>query len=101
MTTHGIQIPLPPDVEPTADERALADMVCRAIFELRSSEGEPCWERTARLMREAGWEVSWRLTWVAEGRREGHIEEGAGATLNEAFGRLQEMALFDEVEGCP
>jgi hypothetical protein len=38
---------------------------------------------------------------VAEGRREGHIEEGVGATLDEAFARLQEQALQDEVEGCP
>jgi hypothetical protein len=39
--------------------------------------------------------------WVAAGRRAGHIEEGAGATLDEAFGRLQELTLLDEVEGCP
>jgi hypothetical protein len=101
VTTRAMEVPLPPDVEPTADERALVDMVCRAIFELRPTEGEPCWARTARLMRAAGWDVRWRLAWVAEGRRKGHIEEGLGETLDEAFGRLQELALLDEVEGCP
>jgi hypothetical protein len=100
-TMHAIEIPLPPDIEPTADERALVDVLCRTVFELRPAEGEPCWVRTARLLRTNGWDVHWRLTWVAEGRREGHIEEGAGATLNEAFGRLQELTLLDEVEGCP
>jgi hypothetical protein len=101
MTTHAIEVPLPPDVDPTEDVRALVDVICRAIFELRPTEGEACWARTARLMREAGWAVHWRLRWVAEGRREGHIEEGVGATLDEAFARLQEQALQDEVEGCP
>jgi hypothetical protein len=41
------------------------------------------------------------LLGLGEGRRGGHIEEGAGATLAEAFRRLQELTLLDEVEGCP
>lgn len=101
VTTQTIEVPLPPDVEPTPDERALVDMLCRTVFELRPMEGEPCWVRTARLLRTAGWDVHWRLAWVAEGRRAGHIEEGVGASLDDAFRRLHELTLQDEVEGCP
>lgn len=101
ISTHAIEVPLPEGIEPTASEQALVDVLCRAVFALRPTEGETCWARTARALRDRGWDVTWRLMWVAAGRRAGHIEEGAGATLDEAFGRLQELTLLDEVEGCP
>jgi hypothetical protein len=101
ITMHAIEVPLPPGVEPTPSERALVDVLCRAVFALRPSDEEACWARTAEALRARGWDVHWRLAWVAEGRRAGHIEEGSGATLDEAFGRLQELTLLDEVDGCP
>jgi hypothetical protein len=100
-TTHAIEVPLPPNVDPTDHERALAEVVCSAVLALRQTGVEPCWTRVAGALREKGWDVHWQLAWVAEGRRAGHIEEGRGTTLDEAFDHLRELALLHEVEGCP
>ena len=39
--------------------------------------------------------------YLAEARREGHIEQATGETEDEAFGQLCQMTLQDTVDGCP
>jgi hypothetical protein len=53
-----------------------------------------------RLIRE-GWKVSCSRVYLAEARREGHIEQATGATEDEAFAQLCQMTLQDSCEGCP
>ncbi len=98
--THAIEIPLPEGAEPTGDERALLEELCRAIVGLRYEGGEP-WRAVAEQLECAGWDVHWRVGWIAEGRREGHYERGLGRTLDEAFAELEQLTLLDQVEGCP
>jgi hypothetical protein len=59
------------------------------------------WERVSERLVEEGWAVSCEKVWLAEARREGHIEQATGATRDEAFGRLCQMTLQDSVDGCP
>jgi hypothetical protein len=101
IATHAIEVPVPPGVEPTEEERSLLEALSRAVFALRYEGSEPEWSRTASTLRRAGWDVHWRLNWVAEGRRGGHIEQGEGDSLDAALGELQQLTLLDEVEGCP
>jgi hypothetical protein len=59
------------------------------------------WERVAERLEAEGWAVSCEKVYLAEARREGHIEQATGETKDEAFGRLCQMTLQDSVEGCP
>lgn len=59
------------------------------------------WERVAERLEEEGWVVSCEKVWLAEARKEGHIEQATGTTRDEAFGRLCQMTLQDTVDGCP
>jgi hypothetical protein len=49
----------------------------------------------------AGWEIRWRLAWLAEARRGAEREQGFGRTRAEAFSELEQATLLDECEGCP
>ena len=100
LGTHGIEIPLPEGAEPTKDERALLEELCRTIVGLRYEGHEP-WRTTAERLECAGWEVHWRVGWIAEARRTGYFERGLGRTLDEAFAELEQMTRLDQVEGCP
>lgn len=53
-----------------------------------------------RLIQE-GWKVSCSRVYLAEARREGHIEQATGETEDEAFAQLCQMTLQDSVDGCP
>jgi len=59
------------------------------------------WELVKDRLEGEGWVVTCEKVWLAEARREGHIEQATGATRDEAFGRLCQMTLQDSVEGCP
>jgi hypothetical protein len=45
--------------------------------------------------------VRWGLTWFAEARREGHIEQATGKTRDAALEELWQLTRLDEVDGCP
>jgi len=100
MIAHPIEIPLPEGAEPSADERELLADLCRTIVGLRFEGHEP-WRRTAERLECEGWEVHWRVGWIAEARRKGCLERGVGRTLDEAFVELQQMVQLDRLEGCP
>jgi hypothetical protein len=73
-------------------------MQCTRVEPGRDAEA---WLATRRRLEEAGWKVSWRLGWIAEARRGGKHEEAVGRDRDEAFARLLDLTLLDEVEGCP
>jgi hypothetical protein len=98
--SQAIEVPLPEGAEPTADERALLEELCRTIVGLQFDGHEP-WRRVAGRLECAGWNVHWRVGWIAEARREDHFERGVGRSLDEAFVELEQLTLLDEVEGCP
>jgi hypothetical protein len=53
-----------------------------------------------RLERE-GWEVRWKLGWVAEARKGTYHERAVADTREEALRELSDLTLLDAVEGCP
>ncbi len=59
------------------------------------------WELVAERLEEEGWAVSCEKVWMAEARKEGHIEQATGKTRDEAFQQLCQMTLQDSVNGCP
>ena len=93
-----INIPLTEDISLTAAE--LLKATFQAIISLRcdcSSE----WDRSLRELQSEGWDVNWRLKWVAEARRGTDYEQACGATLDEVFSQLQQLTRLDAVAGCP
>jgi hypothetical protein len=100
LATQAIEIPLPEGVEPSGDDLALLEALCTTIVGLRYA-GSHAWEETARKLESAGWQVHWGLTWRAEARRAGHIEQADGRTRDEAFSELWQLTRLDEVDGCP
>jgi len=59
------------------------------------------WEQVAERLEEDGWTVKVGKVWLAEARKEGHIEQATGATRDEAFAQLCQLTLQDECNGCP
>jgi hypothetical protein len=59
------------------------------------------WEQVAERLEEEGWAVRCDKVWLAEARKEGHIEQATGKTRDEAFAQLCQMTLQDTVSGCP
>ena len=59
------------------------------------------WEMVFERLEEEGWVVSCEKVWLAEARKEGHIEQATGKTRDEAFQQLCQMTLQDTVNGCP
>lgn len=100
MATRAIEVPLPEGVEPTAGDVALLEALCGTIVGLRYP-GSHRWEEMERKLENAGWRVRWGLTWFAEARREGHIEQVTGRTRDEALDELWQLTRLDEVDGCP
>jgi len=59
------------------------------------------WEQVRDRLEQEGWEVKCTRVYLAEARREGHIEQATGDTQEEAFAQLCQMTLQDSVDGCP
>jgi len=59
------------------------------------------WEQIAERLEDDGWEVKVEKVWLAEARKEGHIEQATGKTRDEAFTQLCQMTLQDSCNGCP
>ncbi len=59
------------------------------------------WEQVAERLEEEGWVVKAEKVWLAEARKEGHIERATGKTKDEAFHELCQLTLQDTVGGCP
>ena len=59
------------------------------------------WEQVAERLEADGWAVTVEKVWLAEARKEGHLEQATGRTRDEAFGQLCQMTLQDSVDGCP
>ena len=95
-----LTIPLPDDAHPTDDERAMLEALGRLMLTVRA-DGDPPWRAVARRLETAGWDLHWRLAWLAEARRGPEREQGYGRTLDEAFGELEQSAMLDELGGCP
>ena len=66
------------------------------IAELRDVERDI----VERLERE-GWQVRWKLGWVAEARKGSYHERAVSDTREEALRELSDLTLLDSVEGCP
>ena len=48
-----------------------------------------------------GWEVRWKLGWVADARKGTYHERAVAETREEALRELSDLTLLDAVEGCP
>ena len=59
------------------------------------------WEQVAERLEQDGWAVRVERVWLAEARKEDHIEQATGRTREEAFAQLCQMTLQDSCEGCP
>ncbi len=59
------------------------------------------WELVKERLEREGWKVTCSRVYLAEARKEGHIEQATGETRDEAFGQLCQMTLQDSVDGCP
>jgi len=59
------------------------------------------WEQVAERLEQDGWAVKVDRVWLAEARKEDHIEQATGKTREEAFAQLCQMTLQDSCEGCP
>jgi len=59
------------------------------------------WEQIVERLEDDGWEVKVEKVWLAEARKEGHIEQATGKTRDEAFAQLCQMTLQDSCNGCP
>ncbi len=59
------------------------------------------WEQVRERLEKEGWQVKCSRVYLAEARREGHIEQATGDTQEEAFAQLCQMTLQDSVDGCP
>ncbi|HOX24840.1 MAG TPA: hypothetical protein PLL30_03630 [Candidatus Krumholzibacteria bacterium] len=54
-----------------------------------------------RAMRDQQWAVHWRLTWVAQARRDSQFEEAKGETKQQALAQLRRLTSLHEIEGTP
>jgi hypothetical protein len=93
-------VPLPDGVDLSAADRELAEAILQAIAGLRSEGARP-WQEVARRLEAGGWEVGWRLGWIADARRRGVHEQAVGRNRDDAFAQLWDLTLLDDVEGCP
>ena len=59
------------------------------------------WEQISERLEADGWAVKVEKVWLAEARKEDHIEQATGRTREEAFQQLCQMTLQDSCEGCP
>jgi len=59
------------------------------------------WEVVKERLEKEGWQVKCARVYLAEARREGHIEQATGETQDEAFAQLCQMTLQDSCDGCP
>ena len=59
------------------------------------------WELVKERLEKEGWQVKCTRVYLAEARREGHIEQATGETQDEAFAQLCQMTLQDSCDGCP
>jgi hypothetical protein len=78
----------------------MLEALCRLLLAVQA-DGDPPWRAVARRLAAVGWDVHWRLAWLAEARRGAVREQGFGRTLDEALGELEQSAMLDELEGCP
>ncbi len=59
------------------------------------------WEQIAERLEQEGWEVKVEKVYLAEARKQGHIEQATGKTRDEAFSQLCQETLQDSCDGCP
>jgi hypothetical protein len=98
--TRIIHVPVPADANATGEEVELLESAFQAIVDLRFPHGRE-WERVRRALADEGWTVSARLMWVAEARQGREEEMAVGRTLDEAFGRLQDLTRMDAYSRVP
>lgn len=96
----SIEVRLPEDAQPAAEEIEALEATFQAIVALRY-EGGAAWRDIERALVAHGWDVCSRLMWVAEARRGRESEQGVGRTKNEAYGHLQELTNVDELTAVP
>jgi hypothetical protein len=96
--SHILHIPLPEDLPFSNAE--LLKATFQAIMALRCDCSNE-WDRRLRELQSEGWDVNWKLTWIAEAKRDGDYEQANGKTLDEVFSRLQQLTRLDTVAGCP
>ncbi len=95
-----IELRLPDGVRPSRLDLELLQAVLQDMVALRFEFGRE-WEVVVRQLEADGWMVAWRPSWLAEARRDGDYEQANGATLDEAFSRLAQLARLDMVGHVP
>jgi hypothetical protein len=99
-TANTIELPLPTGMQPTGLDLELIKATFQAIASLRCECGRE-WEHILRDLEGKGWDVNWKLTWIAEAKRGEHFESVRGATLDEAFAELKEHTHMATIPVCP
>jgi len=100
LDARTIEVSLPEGIEVGEDDLE----VLRTTFQTIVSLASQCEDRPGRPcsgMTDAGWEVSWGLTWIARAQRGKEYEEATGSTREEAMTRLREATCLHEADGCP
>jgi hypothetical protein len=98
--TKTLQVRLPAQVEPTAEDLEMLDATFQAIVALRYQGGDT-WQDVERALVTLGWSVQSHLMWVAEARRGHDIEQAVARTKDEAYDQLQHLTKLDELTGVP
>ena len=99
-SNNTIEIPLPEGMAPTGLDLELIKATFQAIASLRCECGRD-WEDVLHDLENKGWNVNWKLTWIAEAKRGEHFERASGTTLDEAFAELHEHTHMATVPVCP
>lgn len=99
-SSHTIEIPIPEGLKPTVLDLELIKATFQAVTSLRCECGHD-WEQILHELESKGWNVKWKLTWVAEAKCGEHYECVSGATLDEAFAELHEHTHMATIPVCP
>jgi hypothetical protein len=95
-----IAVPLPIDVQPTEIDLELLRATFQAVIALRY-ECKHDYECCLKRLKNDGWKVHWKLSWVAEAKRGEDYEQASGDSVGAALSQLYQLTRLDMVGGCP
>jgi hypothetical protein len=95
--TITIEVPIPADAEPCAEDLDQLWGAFENVMRLHCKSART-WKDVRHRLEAEGWSVECRLEWHAKARRAGDCEETTGPTCDEALDDLQQMTLLDKVQ---
>lgn len=95
-----ITVTLPDCMVMSDDDMNVLHTTLQTIITLASGDSCGPDPNLTSLMKD-GWTVNWDLTWIAQARRDGAVEEATGETKDQVLERLARLVRLHEVEGTP